>query len=312
MVDAKIAIIGAGAAGLTAGLIAGRHGLSAVLFEARSPGNRAGGIPYIDSFPGLPKLKGTEFVKALVDQVKSYPNVELKEFEQVQSIELLSKENEKGFKLVTGKQEYLFQYVILAMGAEHKHLDVPGEKEFKGRGVSYCAACDGLFFPNKPTVVIGNDTHTVEQALFLNELGSDVTIVNPEAGFEADTKLCTDLRSTPVKVVSDADVREIHGERLVTGVEVMVPEAGGSSKMDVMELEAKGVFISVGLVPKNELVKDIGVVMDEKGHIKVNGSYQTNIPNLYAIGDLTGPDLELVTVCATGAAAVKGIILSKK
>ena len=294
----RIAIIGAGAAGLTAGLVAGRNGLSTVIFEAKNAGGRAGGIPYIESFPGLGRVKGTEFMKSLKKQLEGLDNVELHELEAVKEI----KKTNGTFTLITNNDEYEFDRVILAMGTEHKHLGAPGEAEFKGRGVSYCAACDGLFFRNKNTVVVGNDTHAVEQALFLNELGSNVTLVSPDSALDAEPKLCDDLKETNVEVLNETSVAEIYGERLVAGAKVTSPEQYTS------ELEAKGVFISVGLVPRTELLKDLGVELNAGGYIKTTEEMQTNIPNLYAIGDLVASDLEQVSICSTGANAVKTIL----
>lgn len=311
----KIGIIGAGAAGLTAGLVGARHGLKCVIFEAKTAGGRVGGIPYIESFPGLGRMKGTEFVKKLKVQIQEYPNIELHEFEPVKKIKI----EQNYIKLGTEKDEYIFKNVILAMGAEHKPINVPGEKEFKGRGVSYCAACDGLFFREKNTVVIGNDSHALEQALFLDELKSNVTLINPENNWNAELKLVNDLQKTTIRVLQKATVEEIFGERMVSGIKVTGSEVDTKSQkmMETMEtiarldLEAKGVFISIGWEPRIELVLDLGIVQTSEGYLKVNENYQTNKPNIYAIGDITNGNLELVSVCASGANAVRDILKEK-
>ncbi len=308
---AMLAIIGAGVAGLTAALVAARNGLKIVVFESKNAGGRAGGIPYIETFPGLGRIKGTMFVKSLKAQVEGYPNIELLELEQVKEIKL----NDDHFTLITNNREQDFEYVILAMGADHKHLNIPGETEFKGSGVSYCASCDGLFFRNKSTLVIGNDTHSLEQALFLDELGSNVTLITQEPELNAESKLCNDLLSTSVNVVHDMNVREIMGERLVSGVKLARAGDVGNEHKQIrtefdtkMELEAKGVFISVGQVPRIDIVKDIGVSFNTEGYIEIDDRFKTKIPNMYAIGDLTSPGLELVSVCASGANAVSHIL----
>lgn len=302
----KLVIIGAGVAGLTAGLMAGRNRLATVIFEAKTPGGRAGGIPYIESYPGLGKVKGTEFIKTLKQQLSNLDCVEVHEFEPVKEIRI----NNDFFNIITDKQDYIFQYVIFAMGAEHKLLEATGETEFKGRGVSYCAACDGLFFKNKNTIVVGNDTHAVEQALFLAELGSIVTLITSAANLDAEPKLCNELEKTSVNVLFDTNVEEIYGERLVGGVRIntVSPETPGKSDQETQEMETKGVFISVGLVPRTELIKGLGMDLTQDGYIKVNGRFQTNVPNLYAVGDLTALELELISVCASGANAVKSIL----
>ena len=282
-----------------------------IIFESKTAGGRAGGIPYIDSFPGLGRTKGTDFIKLLKTQVQALPNAVLHEFEPVNDIKVGQYE----FNVITGKDTYSFTHIILATGVEHNKLNVTGEREFKGRGVSYCAACDGLFFRNKDTVVIGNDTHALEQALFLNGLESNVTLLNPGSVWNAEQKLCTDLSATQVKVFQNVKVEEIFGERMVGGVRISGrTDAGGLNDIrnlpvnEKLELEAKGVFISMGYLPRTKLVKDLGLELTEHGFIKTNQNQETMIKNFYAIGDLTAPDLELVSVCASGANAVKAII----
>jgi thioredoxin reductase (NADPH) len=302
----EIGIIGAGAAGLTAGLTAARYGFHCIIFESKTAGGRAGGIPYIESYPGLGKVKGVEFMKTLKAQTQLLKDLELHEFEPVKELRI----KPEHFQLITDKNEYNFRFVILAMGAEHKHLNVTGESDFKGRGVSYCAACDGLFFKNKNTIVIGNDTHAIEQALFLNELDSNVTLINPGSNWNVEHKLYDDLQSTSVKILENATIDEIYGERLVSGVRVSSEH--NSATMDHNELEAKGVFISIGLEPRTDLVSELAVNLNDDGFLNVDDKFKTNIPNLYAVGDLTDADLELVSVCASGANAIKNIIKENK
>ncbi len=302
----EIGIIGAGAAGLSAALVAARHGLNCTIFETKTAGGRAGGIPYIASYPGLGKVKGTEFIKTLKTQAQEFSNIEFHEFEPVKELKVRSEH----FLLITDRNEYKFQYVILAMGTEHKQMSITGELEFKGRGVSYCAACDGLFFRNKNTIVIGNDTHALEQALFLNELGSNVTLINPWANWNVENKLYDDVRQSSIKVLQNITVDEIYGERLVGGVRVSGEY--NDMVMDRKELEAKGVFISIGWEPRTSLVKGLDLAFTNDGYIIVDNKFKTKIPNLYAVGDLTGSDLELVSVCASGANAILNILKENK
>jgi thioredoxin reductase (NADPH) len=305
----SVGIIGAGAAGLTAAMVAARYGLKVIIFESKTAGGIAGGIPYIKSYPGLEKVKGTDFIKSLKIQVQNLQNIELHEFEPVKEI----KPDSGNIIVITDKNEYIFDNVILAMGADHKHLNVTGEKEFKGRGVSYCAACDGLFFKNKKSVVIGNNTHALEQALFLNELESNVTLINPASTWNAENKIFNDLKSTSIQVLQKVNIDEIYGERMVGGVRVsgedvfnIKPQHDNSDAM--IELEAKGVFISMGYSPRTELIKGLGLELSEDGFVKINENYQTNISNIYAIGNITSADPELVSVCASGANVVRVII----
>jgi thioredoxin reductase (NADPH) len=298
----KLGIIGAGAAGLSAALFAGRHKIETIIFDSKSGGGRVGGIPHITSYPGLEDTKGSDFIKSLKAQIQALPEVAFHELEPVKEINV---EKEK-VRLITNKDEYSFDRVILAMGVEHKRLNVTGETEYSGRGVSYCAACDGLFFRNKNTIVIGNDTHALEQAIFLDELQSNVTLINPETEWSAEPTILNNVQTKDIKILQDLDVKEIYGERMVGGVRVsgIEKEPKNASK----ELEAKGVFISMGFSPRTELVENLAIKQTVDNYIEIDQKYRTTIPYIYAIGDLTAPDQEIVSVCASGANAVKQIL----
>jgi thioredoxin reductase (NADPH) len=304
--DIKIGVIGAGVAGITAALYAGQNDIKTLIFDSKTGGGRAGGIPYIVSYPGLERLKGTDFVKRLKGQITELPTIEFHEFEPIESINLKSDK----FYVKSQKDEYIFDNLVLAMGVEHKKLNINGESEFSGRGVSYCAACDGVFFKNKDTIVIGNDTHALEQALYLNELESKVTILNPTDNWNAEPRLCNTLNSSGIKIIEGSQVSEIKGERMASGIKLN----GSKNNKELLEgkgsneLDAKGIFISVGFQPRIELVSNLDLELSKNDYLNVDRDYKTNIPNLYAIGDLTAPDMEIVNVCASGVAAIKDII----
>jgi thioredoxin reductase (NADPH) len=298
----KLGIIGAGAAGLSAALFAGRHKIETIIFDSKSGGGRVGGIPYMTSYPGLEGIKGSDFVKTMKAQVQALPEVAFHELEPVSDINI----EDEQVKLTTKKDEYSFDRVMLAMGVEHKKLNVTGETEYSGRGVSYCAACDGLFFRNKNTIVIGNDTHALEQAMFLDELQSKVTLINPEPNWSAEPTILNNVQAKDITIFQNLDVKEIYGERMVGGVRVSGEELDPQN--ETRELEAKGVFISMGFSPRTELVENLNLKLTVDKYIEIDHKYQTNIPYIYAIGDLTAPDQEVVSVCASGANAVKQIL----
>jgi thioredoxin reductase (NADPH) len=298
----KLGIIGAGAAGLSAALFAGRHKIKTIIFDSKSGGGRVGGIPYITSYPGLEGIKGSDFIKSLKAQVQALPDVDFHELEPVSDIDV---ENEQ-LKLITNKDEYLFDRVILAMGVEHKKLNVTGETEYSGRGVSYCAACDGLFFRNKDTIVIGNDTHALEQAMFLAELQSNVTLINPKPNWNAEPTILNNLQKKEIAVLQNFDVKEIFGERVVDGVRVSGVDI--EPQNEIKELEAKGIFISMGFSPRTELVEKINLRLTTEKYVEIDQDFRTNMPQIYAVGDLTAPDQEIVSVCASGANAVIQIL----
>ena len=288
-----LVIIGAGAAGLAAGIYGVRSGLKTLVLEEKISGGTMVDAPWVENYPGFQRINGTELAQKMAAHAKA-TGVKINEFERVTKLKL-----EAGLKVVeTDKGSYETQALIVASGSAYRQLGVPGEKEFRGRGVSYCGLCDGPFFKNKRVVVVGGGNSAVITALYLAHLGSAVTVVHRREAFRAEEALVRDLKSLKnVEVLWNTEVREIVGEKTVKKV-VMVDKHTGESK----EMPVDGVFIQVGEDPNSQSAKEAGVAVDDGNYIVTDGLQHTNIEGVYAAGDVTNHPVKQV-----GTAVGQGI-----
>ena len=287
----NLAVVGAGPAGLSSGMYAGRFGLNAVVFDEKIVGGIVNLTHIVENYPGFEKISGMELMEKMKKQAEKY--CEIHEMEKVKNIEI-----DEGIKIFTSKNEYKVKAVIFATGTEKRKLDVKGEKEFLGRGVSYCATCDGSFFRNKKTVVVGGGNAAATEALHLKNLGSDVSLIHRRNKLRADKILQDYVFEKKIKVLWDSVVEEIFGGSVVKGIRIKNVKDGSIKNIDI-----DGVFVSVGEKPNSVLAKNIGVKTDEKGYIVVDKKQKTNISKIYAAGDVTGGLKQIVTACAEGAVA---------
>ena len=286
-----LAIIGAGPAGLTSGIYAGRFGLNAVIFDEKIVGGIVNLTPVVENYPGFEKISGMELIEKMKRQTEKY--CEIHEMEKVEKIVV-----DKEIEIVTTKKIYKSKALVFATGTEKRKLDVKGEKEFLGRGVSYCATCDGMFFRNKKTVVVGGGNAAAIEALHLKNLGSDVSLIHRRDKLRADKILQTQILEKNINVVWDSVVEEIFGDSIVKGVKIRNVKDNSINEMSI-----DGVFVSIGEKPNSAIAKSIGVKTDEKGYIVVDKNQRTNLPKIYAAGDVTGGLRQIVTACAEGAVA---------
>jgi len=287
-----LVILGAGPAGLTAGIYSSRLGLRTLILESGIPGGRAGEAPFIENYPGFPEgIAGVELVERMVKQCSKF-GAEIRTFEEAIDLDL------KGplKKVTTRKGSYLSMAVIIATGTQRRKIRIPGESEFLGRGVSYCPVCDGAFFKGLRVIVVGSGEEAAADALFLTDLAGEVVLVTHGAPLEAAEDLIRRIRSKGVKVI-EARVTEIGGKDSVEHVKIIYEDG----REDV--LPADGVFISLGGVPTSELVKKAGVEVDEKGCVKVDRWQRTNIEGVFAAGDCTCGGMQVVTAAGEGAMA---------
>ena len=274
----ELVIVGGGAAGLTAGIYGARSGLRTLILEEKVPGGALTETPMIENYPGFPEgISGMELASKLVKQAERM-GVEIHELEAVNRLDLNSAEK----TVYTDKTAYVASAVILALGSTHKTLDVPGEEELRGRGVSYCAVCDGAFFRGKRVLVVGGGNSAAVSALYLSNLASEVWLVHRRDRLRAEEALVRNIRSRGVKILWNTVVKEIKGKRRVESVVLLDNKTGKLS-----ELEVDGVFIQVGEKPNSEIARKAGVNVDEEGYIIVDNRQRTNIPGVYAAGDVT-------------------------
>jgi thioredoxin reductase (NADPH) len=295
LVKTDIVIIGAGPAGLTAGIYAARSGLQTVVLERNVVGGQVSIAPVVENWPGVASIPGRQLMELISNQARKY--VSVLEGEDVVEVKV-----GKRVEVVSTRRRYQARAVILATGAASRKLGVPGEDRFAGHGVSYCATCDGFFFRGKSVVVVGCGNTSLTDALYLRSLGAEVSVVCPEAGFTADAALRESVLQAGVPVVWDSVVEEIVGSSLVTGVRVRERSSGKERTLGV-----EGVFVAVGTVPNNQLALDLGVTVSEDGFIVVDRFGRTNIPRVLAAGDVTGGVRQIVTAVGGGATAAVSV-----
>src|SRR3989338_3753283 len=290
-----IVIIGGGPAGLAAGLYASRGNVQTIILEKLIPGGQLNNTQDVENYPGMDHMTGPEISQAMEAQTKRF-GCEIINNCNITSVELLGKE-----KIIkTDKGTFTGKVVIIATGSEHRKLDVPGEKEYSGKGVSYCAVCDGAFFKEKDLIVVGGGDSAVEEGTFLTKFAKKVTIVHRRDKFRAE-KIIQDraFKNPKIDVIWNTVVPEIKGNgNGVTAVKLKNTETN-----EEKDFACDGVFIYVGLDPNTQLFKD-KVKMDETDKILTNEKMETDIPGVYAAGDVRETPLkQAVTAASDGSLA---------
>jgi len=271
-------IIGAGPAGLTAGIYGARSGLKTLILEKSVPGGSVVVSPWIENYPGFPEgISGSELVERMLLQCRRF-GADIKELEEVVKINLEGKD-----KIVkTEGSQYSAEALIIASGCHNKELGVPGEKEFQGRGVSYCALCDGAFFKGKRVLVVGGGNTAATSAIYLSNMASKVLLVHRRDQLRAEAVYVKDLKNRGIEIFWNTELKEIRGGTSVENVVLHNNKTG-----EMKEVKVDGVFILIGEVPNSEFAKEAGIRVDTNGYIIVDSRQRTNIPGVYAAGDVT-------------------------
>lgn len=286
-----IIIIGGGPAGLSSGIYASRLGAKTLILEKLNPGGQITLSSEIENYPGVCEVKsGLEMMMCWPEQAKRF-GCEIKSEEVVQLI----MEN-GGWKIKTHKNEYISKAVILATGSNPKKAGFEGEIEFTGRGVSYCAVCDGFFYKDRVVAVIGGGDTALEEALYLSKIAKKVYLIHRRDKFRAAPHTQKKVFETEnIEIIFNETVKKVIGKEFVEGIIL------SSNK----ELKVDGVFVFVGMKVNNELVKDLAE-LNEYGEVKVNLKMQTNLKGLYAAGDVRENSVKQV-VAAAGDGATAAI-----
>ncbi len=290
-----VIIIGGGPAGLTAGLYAARGGLKTLICEEKVFGGQIVMSYEVDNYPGFPKgISGMDLMDNFIKQAEKF-GVEMN-YDGVKSIE-----DEGKTKIVTlsNGTKLTTKTVIIAAGASPNKLNCPGEKKFTGKGVSYCATCDGAFFRGKKVAVVGGGDSAIEEALYLANLASKVYIIHRRDQLRA-VKILQDraFSNKKIEFIFNHVVKEIQGDKFVNGILIENVQT-----KELTRLEVDGVFIYVGITPNTKFVEDL-IKLDENGYIIVNDKMETNIPGIYAAGDIrVTPLRQVLTAAADGAIA---------
>jgi thioredoxin-disulfide reductase len=285
-------ILGSGPAGLSAAQYAARAALKVLVIE-NGASSQAFNINKLENYPGLhPAVSGPDFMDAMKAQAASFGATF-----RMASITSIDKIGDT-FSLKSDSETFKASTVLIATGAEHRKLGIPGENEFEGRGVSYCATCDGPFFRNKRIVVIGGGDAACDEATYLSTLSSDVTIIHRKASFRAQKAVAERiLANNGIKKIFNTVVKEIKGSAKVESLVLENTQTG-----EVSEIGADGVFIFVGMIPRSDLVEMLP--KDESGYIITNEKMETPVKGLYCAGDIRSKSFrQVVTATADGAIA---------
>jgi len=291
----ELIIVGAGPAGLAAGIYAARSGLKTLIIEEKMAGGTTADAPIIENYPGFSKISGGELAEKMVLQCRQL-GVTIHELESAK--ELMITEKDKIVK--TNKTSYTSKAILLATGSHYKEIGINGEKKFKGRGVSYCGVCDGPLFKGKRVLVVGGGNTSATTTLYLSGIVSEVFVVHRRTAFRAEQALVKDIQSKKnVKIFWNSEIQEIIGDKLVTQV-ILNNKKTNEKKM----LKVDAVFVQIGEAPNNQIVQNSGINLNDKGHIITDSSQQTNIQGVYAAGDLTNhPVKQIGTAVGQGITA---------
>jgi thioredoxin reductase (NADPH) len=290
----RLIILGSGPAGLSAALYAARAELDPLLLTGTELHGQVALTHTIENYPGFPDgIGGSQFGELLQRQAEKFGTTVL--YETAEKVDLSC----RPFKVNTYGKTYTTDALIIATGATPNHLNVPGEKELTGRGVSYCATCDGWFFKDRPVVVVGGGDSALEEALFLTRYASKVTIIHRRQAFRGGALLEERVRKNPrIELLMNHIVTGIQGDEAVRSV-TLKNVSNGREK----ELLTDGIFIFIGHVPCTTLFKD-ALELDQNGYIKTNMMMETNIPGVFPAGEVADPNYrQVVTSAGMGAAA---------
>lgn len=286
-------IIGAGPAGITAGIYAGRQRIKTLLIARAFGGQMAKKATEVCNYPGFERISGLELIGKFVEHLKKQPDVEIK----LAGVSKIKKDKEYFTVLTVEKEEFKSRSVIIATGADPRPLEAEGEKEFIGKGISYCVTCDGPLFKDKAIAVVGGGDAGFEAAIFMTNYAKKIYVLERGSVVKADEWNQKELKnSRKVEVITNASVKEIQGDKMVNA---LVYENSVSKEKKTLQVE--GVFIEIGSQPATSMVKDL-VNFNKRDEIEVDfETFQTKTPGLFAAGDVNvGLYKQIVTAAGEG------------
>lgn len=291
-----VIIVGAGPAGMTAAVYTSRANLDTLMIERGIPGGQMANTEDVENYPGYDHILGPDLSNKMFEHAKKfgaeYAYGDIKEI----------KDGKEYKTIVAGSKEFKARAVIIATGAIYKKLGVPGEEEYGGRGVSYCAVCDGAFFKGKELVVVGGGDSAVEEAVFLTRFASKVTVVHRRDELRAQKILQNRaFENEKVEFIWNHTVKEIEGENnKVSGVTLVNTKTG-----EERPFNTDGVFIYIGMVPLNTAFQSLGII-NEEGYVETNEEMETKVPGIFAAGDIRDKTLrQIVTATGDGSIAAQ-------
>jgi thioredoxin reductase (NADPH) len=295
VVETDVVVVGGGPAGLAAGIYLVRSGLKTSVIELGALGGQVATTPVVENYPGFTRVPGKTLVDILVSHALEY--VQIFQGEEVISIKPGPK-----LEVQTSRRKFLARAVILATGANYKRLGVPGEMHFMGRGVTYCATCDGPLFRGKKVIVVGGGNSAATEALYLNNIDVWTTLVHRRDTLRAQEHLVKNVFSNNIEILWDTEVVEIKGKEKVSEVILRNNKTGL-----VYPFAVQGVFIAIGYEPSVGLAKSLGIELTPDGFIKHDSNHRTNIPGIYSAGDVEGGYKQIVTAMGQGTEAALSV-----
>jgi len=289
-----IIIIGGGPAGLVAALYAGRAQLDALMIEKQFQGGQMVTTNEVENYPGFIDITGSDLANIMYEHAKKFGGT--MEYKEVLDIQIDGDIK----KVITDTETYETKVVILSMGAKPRKLGLEREDELGGKGISYCATCDGGFFRNKVVAVVGGGDTAVEDALHLSRIAEKVYLISRSDSLRANKVAQEKLfKTNNVEILWNSIVTKLHGEETLNGIQVK-----NVKNNKIVELEMKGLFVAVGSNPSTELVKDL-VDLDKQGHIIADENCKTSVDGIFAIGDIRTKGVrQVLTAAADGAVSI--------
>jgi thioredoxin reductase (NADPH) len=292
-----LVIIGAGPAGLTAGIYAVRAGLKSVVLEKSIVGGQVALTPVVENYPGFTNVPGKQLMDIMAEHARQY--VPVHEGEGVESITVGDAAKDEPIVVTTARGEYPAKAVILATGASYRKLGVPGEETYFGRGVNYCASCDGYLYKGKSVAIIGGGNTALTDALHLKNLGVNVTVIHRRDEFRAQQSLTDSLEREGIPVLWNTVVEAIEGDgKKATSLKLRNVKDDAQT-----ELPLDGVFMAIGQNAATEFATAMGVKLNADGYVEAGPDMRTSVPRVYVAGDLTGGLQQIVTAIGEGSVA---------
>jgi len=295
LVESDLVIVGGGPAGLTAGIYGVRSGLKTAVIERGALGGQVATTPIVENYPGFSQVGGKTLVDIIVSHALQY--VEIYQGEEVVDIQPGTP-----IEVTTSRRRFKTRAVLLATGANHKLLGVPGEKRLAGRGVSYCTTCDGPLFKGREVIMVGGGNSAVTEALHLHHMGCKVTLVHRRDTLRAQEFLIQNIEHNGIPILWDTAVKEILGDQLVEAVQLVNRKTGETRTMKI-----DGVFVAIGYEPAVALAQKVGVALTADGYIQRDEKHRTSIPGIYSAGDVEGGYKQIVTAVGQGAEAAMSL-----
>lgn len=295
VIETDVVIVGGGPAGLAAGIYTVRSGLGTAVIERGALGGQVATTPIVENYPGFARVSGKTLVDILVSHALEYVQI-------FQGEEVVEIRPGAPIEVLTSRRRFLAKALVLATGANYKKLGVPGEMQFMGRGVSYCATCDGPLFKDKKVIVVGGGNSAVTEALHLHNIGVETVLVHRRNSLRAQEHLAKNIFSNNIEVLWDSEVVEIRGRERVDEVVLRNNRTG-----EVHGYPVQGVFVSIGYEPSVELAGALGLELSAEGFIKHDSHHRTNIAGIYSAGDVEGGYKQIVTAMGQGTEAALSV-----